>query len=182
MWYNSAMKKLQVFMSTIVIASFIVAMVPSTALAQSITYQPQTQAEMTAYLYGRIAQLLQIKQLLDKGKSWEEAVSLSQVDYATMSTHKAIDVEVTTAVLRGEVNLYGKATAQAWFEYGTDEDFLDQRTNQVSVRSAYDRAVRVAVRSLKPDERYYFRMATVDNNKIVTYGEVYAFRTDEIDE
>ncbi|NCT02135.1 hypothetical protein GW766_02710 [Candidatus Parcubacteria bacterium] len=174
------MKKNINFFGSVLVLSLIMSVVPITASAETLAYQPQTQAEKVAYIYGRIAQLLQIKQFIDKGKTWEEATALSQVDYVTMSTHKAIDSTATTAVLRGEVNIYGKATASAWFEYGTDKDFLDQRTNQVSIRSVYDRAVRVSVRSLKPDQRYYFRMATTDNNKIVTYGDVYSFSTDEL--
>lgn len=151
----------------------------SQAATQTSAYQPQTQEEIRAYLYGRIAQLMQIKQLLDQGNTLQQAVDQVTVDYATISTYKATEIEATTAILRGEVNLSGKATASAWFEYGIDDDFLDQRTNKVSVRTAYERAVRVQVRNLKEDQRYYYRIVTQDNNKLVTYGQVYGFRTDE---
>lgn len=152
------------------------------AFAQTTTYQPQTQAERIAYIQGRIAQLMQIKQLLDRGNTLAEAVAQSTVDYVTIDTHKATDVGVTTAILRGEVNLFGKATAQAWFEYGEDEDFLDRRTNQVYIHSVYDRPVRTKIDNLKEDERYYFRIVTVDTSKIVSYGPIYSFTTDEVDE
>ena len=181
MWYSFYMKNLSHTISAVLIVSMVLVMTPAEAFAQTLNYQPQTQAERIAYLYGRIAQLLQIKQLLDQGKSWNEAVALAQVNYVTIQTHKALEVEATTAILRGEVNLYGKATAQAWFEYGLDDDFLDQRTGKVTIRSAYERAVRVGLRNLKPDERYYFRLVTSDSNGIVTYGDIYAFRTDELE-
>jgi hypothetical protein len=173
------MKKFQIFVSGLMLVVLVAALAPVSANAQTVSYHPQTQAEKVAYLYGRIAQLLQIKQLLGQGKSFEEAVALSSVDYVTISTHRAIEITETTAVLRGEVNLYGKATAQAWFEYGEDEDFLDQRTNQTSVRSAYDRAVRMEVRNLEQDERYYFRLVVMSGDGIVSYGDVYQFRSDE---
>jgi hypothetical protein len=155
---------------------------PSLASAQTISYQPQTQAEKMAYLYGRIAQLMQIKQLLDRGNTLAEAVSQSSVDYVTLDTHRAVEVEETTAVLRGEVNVYGKATAEAWFEYGQDESFLDLHTNVVNIRTVYDRPVRTTVNYLEEDERYYFRIVVMDNNDVVSYGPILSFYTDEVDE
>jgi hypothetical protein len=154
----------------------------SLASAQTLSYQPQTQAEKLAYLYGRIAQLMQIKQLLDRGNTLAEAVSQATVDYVTIDTHRAVEVDETSAVLRGEVNLYGKATAQAWFEYGQDENFLDQRTNQTYIRTAYDRPVRTSVNYLEEDERYYFRLVAMDASGYVIYGPVFSFHTDETED
>jgi len=159
----------------ILLVSFVT---PVVASAQTISYKPQTKGEQVAYLYGRIAQLMAIKTLLDKGNTLQEAVNQSSVDFATGETRSALEVTDTTAVLRGEVTLFGDTTAKAWFEYGVDEDFLDQKTRQVSIRGAYDRAVREVVTKLLDDERYYFRIAVM-TGEIVQYGEVYGFRTDE---
>lgn len=147
--------------------------------AATLQYKPQTQAEMLAYLYGRIAQLMQIKQLLDQGNTLQQATEQATVDFVTVDTHSAREIEDTTAILRGEVNLFGDATATAWFEYGQDEDFLDQRTYRRYIRTAYDRALRENVTRLEEDERYYFRIVATDKDGLVYYGTVHSFRTDE---
>lgn len=145
--------------------------------SSAATYQPRTNQELIAYLYGRIIQLNEIKQMIDSGKSWSD-VSKLEVNYVLVETHKATEIEETTAVLRGEVQLFGDATASVWFEYGEDENFLDQKTSRKSVRSAYDRAVRIKIDDLEDDERYYFRIVSLNKDKTISYGEVYQFRTD----
>lgn len=162
-------------------------MVPQTTFAYTkaqqeaaVAYQPRTTAEMIAYLYGRISQLMEMKQALQTNTSGTPTVSL--VKFIDIQTQKASDVEATTAVLRGEVLLHGGQTAKVWFEYGENEHFLDLKTRQVSVKSVYDRAQRANVSKLKEDKRYYFRIVAQDKNGVVQYGDVYQFRTDEGDE
>ena len=157
----------------------LVTLVPSFAMAQTtFSYQPRTQSEMIAYLYGRIAQLIEIKEMLERGGT-VSIPTQSTFALATAETRQATDVAATTAILRGEVVLYGTATARVWFEYGIERDFLDQKTNQLTVRSAYDRGVRVLARNLKSDTRYYFRIVSQDNIGTLNYGPVYSFRTHE---
>jgi len=150
----------------------------STEAATATSYQPQTREEMIAYLYGRISQLVEMQQRY--GQSGSNSVSNSAIfNYATADTHRADSITNVSAVLRGEVFLFGDATAYAWFEYGKDSSFLDQRTSKSYIGSAYERAVRIDVRNLEEDERYYFRIVAEDRNKNLRYGEVYGFRTDE---
>lgn len=157
--------------------------IPSVSNASTVfNYQPQTKAEMIAYLYGRISQLLDMQKTLKNGGTISSLSNTFSLDYVTVATHKAIDIEETTAVLRGEVNLYGDMTASAWFEYGEDEDFLDQKTSKKSIRSVYDRAVRIQVKNLEDEKRYYFRLVTLSKDGSVSYGKIYGFRTDEADD
>lgn len=187
MCYNQDMTHKIHFMqriSTVVISLLLVAIcfgLPSNAYAESPAraYQPTTKAELIAYLYGRIYQLMEIQQQLRGGVPPVSPLPSGSV-LVRIDTHKATEVEDVTAVLRGEVNLIGKTTASAWFEYGTDESFLDQKTSKKTVKSAYDRAVRVNVSKLLPDKRYYFRVAAEDKSGKVSYGPVYQFRTDEL--
>jgi hypothetical protein len=156
---------------------------PAAAWAQTVTYQPRTQAEMVAYLYGRIAMLLEIKASLAANGS----LSTQQVDalggYVTIETKSASDANETDAVLRGEAIVYGKGEAYVWFEYGRDIDFLDFKTSNVTVDSLYDRAVRTQVTGLKSDERYYYRAVAMDTKtRVVSYGNIASFRTDEEDD
>jgi len=167
-----------------VVGLFLIALMvaPSITLAANaaLSYQPQTQAEKIAYIYGRISQLLEMQQQLkDSGQT---TLTTSVFDYITIDTYGADEETEVSAVLRGEVLLFGKETASAWFEYGKDSDFLDLKTSQRSVRSAYDRAVRTTVTRLEDDQRYYFRLAAVDSEKVVHYGPISSFRTDESDE
>ncbi|MEY3784206.1 MAG: hypothetical protein RLZZ230_528 [Candidatus Parcubacteria bacterium] len=159
---------------------FLSAFIPLTTQAATTvaTYQPRTQAEMVAYLYGRISQLLEIQQSLSK--SGNSVVTSSMLSYVTISTYRASDITEKSAVLRGEAVIVGKTTASIWFEYGEDEYFLDQKTAKKTVASLYDRGVRITVNNLKDDKHYYFRIAALDKNGIVTYGETYTFRTHEL--
>jgi hypothetical protein len=175
-YYSAAM--------TLFLVVAVVVFGPISASAQTVTYQPRTQSELIAYLYGRIAQLMEIKTLLERqqGTVSQGTAPTSILNTVVIETHSALDVTATTAVVRGEVVLYGKATASAWFEYGQDASFLDQKTRQTSIRSAYDRPVRQTISNLKDDERYYYRLVVQTNQGTVLYGEVYAFRTDEVEE
>lgn len=168
----------------ILVASTLVVMlvVPlqTSAATTGSSFQPQTKQEMIAYLHGRIAQLIVMQQMAQKS-GLSSNPSQSVFSFVSLETHKASDIESTSATLRAEVIVYGKATASVWFEYGKDRDFLDRRTSKVSVRSAYERAVRVQVKSLEDDEKYYFRIVTQANDGLVQYGDIFSFRTDESD-
>ncbi len=172
----------KISLGVLALAFMFTVVAPVSVLAQSNTfsYQPRTVAEKVAYLYGRISQLLEIKQQLEN--SGQSEVSSSFFNTITLDTHSAADKTSNSAILRGEVLLSGEATAKVWFEYGEESDFLDQKTRQSSVSSAYNRAVRVSVTRLKEDQRYYFRIAASDKEGVVYYGSVFAFRTDESDD
>lgn len=150
----------------------------SNAATTAVTYKPQTKAEMVAYLYGRISQLLEIQQALEKSGS--NVVTAEILNYTSIETREADDILATSAVLRGEIGLYGNSTASVWFEYGEDEDFLDFKSKKVKISNVYDRAVRIPVTKLKDDQKYYYRMATVDKNGVVQYGDIDDFRTEEL--
>ena len=177
------MKNTKIFTASMLMAVLLVGtFMPTTVSARSaaISYVPQTEAEKIAYLYGRISQLAEIKQQLEVSGSATASESL--FDYIELDTYGSAEETETTAVLRGEVFLYGEATAYAWFEYGQESDLLDLRTSRKSIRTAYDRAVRTAVSRLEDDERYYFRLVAEDKAGVVHYGSIYSFRTDEYDE
>lgn len=174
--------KQKVFAS-IVLVAVLVTTIPNVTLAQGATqYQPQTTKELIAYLMGRIAQLQEMQRTLQGGTGSRTNNTQSSFDFVTVYTQKADLVTDVTAVLRGEVLLFGKASAVAWFEYGQDEDFLDFKTNKVNVRSAYDRAIRTSIRNLEEDENYFVRLVAQDKNGTLIYGEIFQFRTDELDE
>ena len=166
--------------TAILLFTMVVVPFKSDAATSATTYQPQTKQEMIAYLQGRIAQLVYMIQQAERtGLSLNP--SQSALGFVSIETHKAIDIEENEAVLRGEAVIYGNTSATVWFEYGKDSKFLDQKTGKVSVRNAYDRAVRKKVTGLDDDRRYYFRIAAEGKDGLVQYGEVYTFYTDDSD-
>ncbi len=178
---NKILSMISISKKSTVVGLLMMALVVTPFGVSAATYQPQTKAEIIAYLYGRISQLMEIKQSLERGDTITEATRQTDIGLVTVDTHKATEIEDTTAVLRGEVSLFGEATADAWFEYGQDEDFLDQKTRKQSVRTVYDRPVRISVSRLEEDERYYFRIVALDRDGNAYYGSVFQFRTDEED-
>lgn len=176
------MKQTAIFLSGIATIVLCAAANPVTVSAQTVSYQPRTQSELVAYLYGRITMLLEIKAALEKNGSLSTADVDRLGSYVEYETKSASDITETTAVLRGEVVLYGDMTATVWFEYGQDQDFLDLRTRKVSVKTAYDRAVRSTVKSLEDEERYYYRIVVQGKDGHIRYGNTKLFRTDEKDE
>ena len=179
MCYNKKMNKSAIFFSGALLAALLVVVAPQTVSAQTVSYQPRTQDELMAYLYGRITMLLEIKAVLERNGSLSEDDIDRLGSYVEFETKGAADITRDGATLRGEVVLYGDMTATVWFEFGQDEDFLDLRSNRVGVKSAYDRAVRVGVGRLEEDERYYYRMVLEDKDGHIRYGNIRVFRTDE---
>jgi hypothetical protein len=171
----------QVVLASLVF-SFVFFAPASTAEALTATNQPETTAELIAYLQGRIAQLLEMQRLLESSGQNNQNFQQSTVKFVSINTRKAADVEETTAVFRGEAIVYGGAKASVWFEFGQEEDFLDFRSRIVTIQTEYDRAVRVPVINLRDDKRYYFRMVAKDQAGNVTYGKIFSFRTDEPDD
>lgn len=169
--------KKQYFTGVITILLLVVLVTPTVSYAT--TYQPRTQAEMIAYLYGRISQLMEIQAALGQGGGGAVAKILPKT--VTVTTYRAVEVTDKTAILRGEIILAEKNTARVWFEYGEDEDFLDRKTVQKTIRTIYDRGLRIILTNIEDDERYYFRIVALDNNGDVHYGETFAFRTKESD-
>lgn len=170
---NSKKYVLGILLSTLIIYS-----VPSFSLASTFNYQPRTQAEMVAFMYGRISQLLEIKQILEQGGGSCSAIGLV-ANNKLIQTHSAADIEANKAILRGEIIITDNNRLTTWFEYGEERDFLDLRTRKVVASSIYDRAVRTPVTNLKDDTRYYYRMVAMNNTGSVQYGEIYQFRTKE---
>lgn len=174
------MKKIAIIFSGLSFTLMTVFFTPTTAFAQSVTYQPRTESELVAYLYGRIIQLVEIKAMLERQQGITSPTYTPSG--ASIDTHSALEITSDTAILRGEVVLRDTTPIKAWFEYGQDQKFLDQKTRQVTVKSLYDRAVRQKVTQLEDDERYYFRIASMTKEGVVSYGPIYGFRTDEADE
>lgn len=155
---------------------------PLTASAQQVDYEPQTIEEQIIYLLGMIAQLQELLDLMKEREAESGVVSggggRADVDVDTLS---ARDIEDDEAELRGEIDFNGEKEARVWFEYGEDDDDLDERTTKRRVTDfrGDELTFTETVDDLDEDERYYFRAVAEDENGDRTYGSIRSFTTDE---
>lgn len=162
------------------------------AQTTSTTFKPQTIEEMIAYLYGIIAQLqAQIDAQTGGSGSSSSGGSSSGSSSARPgnSSSRSLDVDTLSAAdirddeadLRGRIDLNGNDYAYAWFEYGEDDDDLDERSvrRRVSDTTGDRQDVRINVDDLDEDERYYYRLVGENESGTRYYGSVRNFRTDD---
>lgn len=170
----------------------ILAFSPMHAQAQTTdaTYQPQTVEEMIAYLYGIIAQLqAQLDARTgggsDSGNSSGSGSTVRpgggnsrSLDVDTLS---ADDIRDDEADLRGRIDLNGNDYAYTWFEYGEDDDDLDDRTvrRRVTDTTGDRQSVRINLDDLDEDERYYYRLVGENESGDEFFGRIRDFRTDD---
>ncbi|MEM9336817.1 MAG: hypothetical protein AAGA35_03110 [Patescibacteria group bacterium] len=163
--------------------------VPQVAVAQ--TFQPRTNQELIAYLYGIIAQL-QAQQGQFSGGQVLGVSSSGNTSFVTSSfnsfgnydidvdTLSARDIDEEEAELRANIDLDGAAFADGWFEYGEDGD-LDEETSRVRITNRGDntRSFTREIDDLDEDELYFFRAVAEGPDGRREYGEVRSFRTDD---
>lgn len=163
---------------------------PSSAAAatyyQSAAYYNMSDTEKLAFLYGMIAQLQALLELTERYENGGGTVvgeprpgnNRADIEVTTLS---AIDVEDNEATLRARIDLDGEDEAEVWFEYGTDDDDLDDdsRVLRVTDRRGDIVTVEITIDDLDEDERYYFRAIAEDENGDRDRGSVRYFTTDD---
>lgn len=100
----------------------------------------------------------------------------SRVEVETLS---AIDVEDDEAEVYANVDLSTASYAYVWFEYGEDDDDLDERTGRARIDRDDRSTVMAELDDLQEDERYYYRAVARDPEGRVDYGRTRSFTTDE---
>ena len=91
-------------------------------------------------------------------------------------TLAADNVTIDNAVLKGIVNSNGLA-AQAWFEWGTDNSSLTERSPDIQVGSGTtDNQVVFIATGLQPKTTYHFRIAAISSAGEAA-GEIKSFQT-----
>ena len=161
--------------------------VTSQAAVNNAIYNSMTTNEKIAYLYGMVAQLQMLLAFQIENTNANSSSNSSNNDRnradVDISTLSATDIEEDEAELRAQIDLDGEDEAFVWFEYGEDDDDLDERTSRIRVTdNRGDRqTVSITVDDLDDDERYYFRAVVQDEDGDRSYGSVRNFRTDEDD-
>lgn len=97
----------------------------------------------------------------------------------SITTLSAEDIEDERARLRGEVDFDSSDFAYVWFEYGEDDDDLDESTPRVRRDDDDDEEFAVILTRLEEDQRYHFRAAGKDEDGRNDYGSTRSFTTDD---
>ena len=105
-----------------------------------------------------------------------ESTSNARVEVETL---RAIDVEDDEASVYGNVDLDSARFADVWFEYGQDDDDLDERSRMGRIDRNDRRSFRADLEDLDEDERYYYRAVARDPQGRLDYGAIRNFFTDE---
>lgn len=109
--------------------------------------------------------------------------SSSSDDAPSVTTLSADDIDEDSALLQGEADPNGDALTNVWFEWGEDEDDLDE-TSYVSSNDYDDNEDTDTVdfdkkiTGLDNDTRYYFR-ACAENSEGEDCGSIKSFTTDD---
>jgi hypothetical protein len=172
-----------IFLVTVVIFTF--GSTPSAAKAATTgSFQPRTNAEELAYLYGQLA-LLQAQLAALQQQAGTDVTTTGQNPYRVRVTTAApIAVGRTTAELRGEVDRGTASRITVWTEYGSGSTFTN-RTNEYMVTSRGEQTVSARLYDLTPNTTYRYRMMARDTAGNRIAGVTRSFtttRSGEIDD
>jgi len=154
------------------------------ALTNNAAFNAMNNQEKIAFLYGMIAQLQVILELRMQAENAADSSDADNRSDLEVDTKSATDIEEDEATLRAEVDLDGEDEALVWFEYGDDDDDLDDRTTKRSVDEDDGDVIEFdeIIDDLDEGERYYFRAVAEDEDGDRSYGTVRNFRTDGEDD
>jgi hypothetical protein len=99
-------------------------------------------------------------------------------DELDVTTLSATNIDEDSARLRCDVET-GDEDAQVWFEWGEDNDDLDEETNNVDVNANDHETVTRVISGLDSDTRYFFRCVAEDDDGNDDEGSIRSFRTDD---
>jgi len=163
--------------------------VPTYPLQYQYQYQPQVQIPtqtQTQYQsqYQYIFYLLQLinqlqAQLSSLGGGYYDDTDRSGDSEIEITTRSATNIKDDEARLRGTIDFNDSDYAYIWFEYGEDNDDLDEDTPHIKLDDSDDEDFSSRVTDLDEDQKYYFRAVGEDEDGERDYGSVKSFTTDE---
>jgi hypothetical protein len=165
----------QKFVVSVLVATFFLS--PLTMYAQTVVFQPRTQQELIAYLYGQVVQL---QLFLESGQYCDCDDSSSRENGLEVTTRSAERITDDSAELIGRVTSETRQSVRAWFEYDTSRDLDDRSaTTRISLSSDTTREVKIRIDDLNDDDVYYYRFVVEDEDGEEVEGSVRSFTTDE---
>jgi len=146
---------------------------------QPAQVQFQSEYQYILYLMQVVAQLQQQLYYLQGGEYDGNDDYDNDDSEVEVTTKSATDVKDDEARLRGEVDFNSSDYAYVWFEWGEDEDDLDEETSRFRLDDNDDEDFYARIKNLDEDEKYYFRAVAEDEDDEKDYGSIKNFRTDD---
>jgi len=150
--------------------------IPTTGYQYQYQTQPQyqNQYQYILYLMQVLAQLQ--AQLADLQGHGGYSSGDSEIEVTTRSATNVKDDEVR---LNGEIDFNSSDYAYVWFEWGEDDDDLDEDTTHIRLDDNDDEDFSARITRLREDEKYYFRAVGEDEDGEEDYGSIRSFTTDD---
>jgi hypothetical protein len=167
--------------------------VPTSANAEGYSWSGSFATPVYAQSWGgyqhQYFQLQQLIELLKKLQAQLRALQDRDDDDDDDNSDEDAEVEVTTltadniggdeARLRGEIDFNDSEEAYVWFEWGEDDDDLDEETTRVFRDEDDDEEFTARIRDLDEDQEYFFRAVGEDEDGNIDRGSIRRFETDE---
>lgn len=133
-------------------------------------YQYQNQGDLHALLQRLLEQVRDLQRQIEDRDYNDD----SEVDVETGDVE---DIEDDRATIEGEIDINNSDDAYVWFEYGTDEDDLDDETSKLRVTRS--QTFSATIRNLDDDRDYFYRAMAEDEDGEETRGDIEEFTTDD---
>ena len=102
-------------------------------------------------------------------------------DGPEVTTRNAEDIDDNSAELVCDVEA-GDEDTDVWFEWGDDDDDLDEETSDETVDANDDDTIGITITGLDEDTKYFFRCVAEDDDGNDDEGSVKSFTTDDEDD
>lgn len=96
-----------------------------------------------------------------------------------VTTNSASNIEDDRARINGEVDFNSSDFAYLWFEWGEDDDDLDEETPRIRRDDDESEDFAVTLTRLDEDQEYFFRAVGKDEDGRNDFGNTRSFTTDE---
>lgn len=178
MYFNSLSLKTRLTALALLL-SFICA--PLTMYAQVSNYQPRTQLEMIAYLYGILAQLqAQLAELKAAEARGETRTTSTRVSpnpfFVNVVSLAPTSIDRSSAILNGEVDKGGSEYLEVWFQYGVGDGLTRTKDLEPIVWSGRQ-PVSATLKDLRSNTTYSYRLVAEDERGYRHYGQTRTFTT-----
>lgn len=141
-------------------------------------YQFQNEDQYVQYLLQIIAQMQAYLRNYDYDNYYYDYGDRNYNSEIEITTRSATSIDDDAATLRGSIDFNSSDYAYVWFEYGEDDNDLDDDSTQIRLDDNDDEDFSIRIRGLDNNQRYYFRAVGEDEDGDEDYGSIRNFRTD----
>lgn len=182
--------KINIFKRSLVAAFIVIFSIPAVSFAQ---YQPQTESQQIAYLYGVIAQLQAQLAALQAAQPHPTTPTYYYTPSSQSSSNEVTAITGSVHTSSGEVMLEGQIDfdasdrVRAWFEYGTNQS-VTQSTQSVDITGSSNtiKSIAISASVISSYSTYQYRLVVEDGDGDFSEGILKSFTvsnyTNDIDD